>query len=111
MGELISACFRSSCAASCAGPNSNGTSLRIRLTRALAHFAKWRMNMRHTPMVPRKVRISETFLHGPHFAILSIYFGSGSRPCGVQQCPTATISSVQRVDLKLLYVPPQYLVR
>src|SRR5882757_10580062 len=110
MGELISACFRSSCAASCAGPNLNGMSLRVRLTRVLARFAKWSMNMRHTPMVPRKARISEMFLHGPHFAILSIYFGSGSRPCGVQQCPTVTISSAQRVDLKPLYVPLQYLV-
>ena len=55
--------------------------------------------------------MSDTSLQGPHFVILSMYFGSGSWPWGVQRCLTATISSVQRVDLKPLYVPPQYLVR
>src|SRR5229473_521520 len=52
--------------------------------KVLAHLAKFRMNMQHTPIMPRKVRILETSLHGPHLEILSMYLGSGSRPSGVQ---------------------------
>ena len=110
-GEARSAFLRSSWAARCSSPKWKGTPLRVRCTKELACFAKFRMNMRHTPMVPRKARTSETSLHGPHFVILSTYLGSGSQPCGVQRCPTAMISSAHRTDFGPLKVPPQYLTR
>jgi len=109
-GDTRSAFLRSSCAAVCSGPNSNGTPLRIRLTRGLVHFAKCRMNMQHTPIMPKNAQTSETFLQGPHLEILLIYLGLGSRPCDVQWCLTVTISSAQRIDLYPLNVPPLYLI-
>ena len=103
--------FRSSCAVVCSRPNSKGTPLHIRLTRGLACFAKCRMNMRHTLIVPKNAQTSEMSLQGPHLEILLIYLGLGSRPCGVQWCPTMMISSAQRIDLYPLNVPLLYLMR
>src|SRR5258708_4916544 len=83
--------------------------LRVRLTKVLAHLAKFRMNMRHMLIMPRNAWISETSLHGPHLEILSMYLGSGSRLSRVQRCPTAMISSAHRTDFGPLKVPLQYL--
>ena len=107
---MSSAFLRSSCAARCSFPKWNGTPLHVRWTKGLAHFTKFRMNIRHTPMVPRNVWTSEMSLQGPHLVILSTYLGLGSRPCRVQRCLTAMISSAQRTDLGPLKVPPQYLM-
>src|SRR6266849_4102577 len=101
-GEFNNACLRSSCAAFCSRSNSKGTLLRVNLTNGLARFAKCRMNIRQTPMVPRNARTSETLLQGPHLVILSRYFGSGNRPWEVQRYPTAMISLAHKVDLKPL---------
>ena len=110
-GEARSTALRSSWAEICSGPKWKGISLHVNCTIGLARFAKCRINMRHTPMVPRKARTSERSLHGPHFEILSIYLWSGRQPCGVQWCQTMTISSVHKVDLNPLKVPPLYLMR
>ena len=83
--------------------------LHVRFTKGLVHFAKFSINMRHMPMVPRKAQISDTSLQGPHLLILLMYLGSGSHPSGVQRCPTAIISSVHKTDFGLLKVPTQYL--
>ena len=107
VGDSSSTCFRSSCAAIWVGPNSNGASLRVSCTSGLARREKFCMKIRHTPMVPRNVQMLERVLHGPQFAILSTLDVSGSRPCGVQQCLTAMISSVHSKDLNPLNVPPQ----
>jgi len=78
VGDARSTFLRSSCAAVYSSLNSNGTPLRVRLTRGLACFAKCRMNMRHTPIVPKNAQTLETSLQGPHLEILLIYLGLGS---------------------------------
>ena len=76
-GDAMSACLRSFWAAICSGPKQKGTPLRVNCTNGLARFAKCRINMRHTPIVPKNARTLETSLHGPQFEILSIYLGLG----------------------------------
>jgi hypothetical protein len=103
--------LRSACAATCAGLNSKGTSLHVRLTNAFARLAKFTIKMQQMPIVPRNVQTSERSRHGPHLTILSMQDGYGRRPLGVHLWPMTVISSVHKTVLGLLYVLLQYLVR
>ena len=91
------------------GPNSNGTSLRVRLMSAFAHLVKLGMNIQQTPMVPRNAHVSDRSLHSPHLAMWSTHEGFGRWPCDVHLWPTTVISSAHRTIYRPLKVPPQYL--
>ena len=103
--------MRSACAAICAGPNSKGTSLRVRFTSAFALLAKLGMKMQQTPRVPKNARVSDRSWQGPQLAILSTRDGSGSHPYGMHLWPTTVISSAHKTVFGPLKVLPQYLAR